>query len=148
MTFSYTVASGQNTSALAVTAVNGIVTDLDGNALSTSFAGVVVGSDGSTGSSSSGPTLTSPSTGASTPGIYRHPDAQPERGGDGCGRGGTPRLTLNDGGTVTYTGGSGTSALTFSYTVAAGPRHHWQQRRSTSTAPQCRIVPATPRAFH
>ena len=34
--------------------------------------------------------------------------------------GGTPTLTLNDGGTATYTGGSGTSALTFSYTVAAG----------------------------
>ena len=29
-------------------------------------------------------------------------------------------MTLNDGGTATYTGGSGTSALTFSYTVAAG----------------------------
>ena len=34
--------------------------------------------------------------------------------------GGAPTLTLNDGGTATYTGGSGTSALTFSYTVAAG----------------------------
>src|SRR3984893_14365100 len=33
---------------------------------------------------------------------------------------GTPTLTLNDGGTATYVGGSGTSALTFSYTVAAG----------------------------
>ena len=33
---------------------------------------------------------------------------------------GTPTLTLNDGGTATYTGGSGTNALTFSYTVAAG----------------------------
>ena len=33
---------------------------------------------------------------------------------------GTPTLTLNDGGTATYTGGTGTSALTFSYTVAAG----------------------------
>jgi beta-glucanase (GH16 family) len=29
-------------------------------------------------------------------------------------------LTLNDGGTATYTSGSGTNALTFSYTVAAG----------------------------
>ena len=48
----------------------------------------------------------------------RHLDAQPERGGDG--RGGTPTLTLNDGGTATYTGGSGTNALTFSYTVGAG----------------------------
>ena len=43
-----------------------------------------------------------------------------ERGGDGQHRGGTPTLTLNDGGTATYSGGSGTSALTFSYTVAAG----------------------------
>ena len=33
---------------------------------------------------------------------------------------GTPTLTLNDGGTATYTGGSGTNALTFSYTVGAG----------------------------
>ena len=32
---------------------------------------------------------------------------------------GTPTLTLNDGGTATYTGGSGTNALTFSYTVGA-----------------------------
>ena len=31
-----------------------------------------------------------------------------------------PTLTLNDGGTATYTGGSGSNALTFSYTVAAG----------------------------
>ena len=34
--------------------------------------------------------------------------------------GGVPTLTLNDGGTATYTGGTGTNALTFSYTVAAG----------------------------
>jgi Right handed beta helix region len=34
--------------------------------------------------------------------------------------GGTPTLTLNDGGTAIYTGGSGTNALTFSYTVGAG----------------------------
>jgi len=34
--------------------------------------------------------------------------------------GGTPTLTLNDGGTATYTSGSGTGALTFSYTVGAG----------------------------
>ncbi len=33
---------------------------------------------------------------------------------------GTPTLTLNDGGTATYTGGSGSNALTFSYTVVAG----------------------------
>ncbi len=33
---------------------------------------------------------------------------------------GTPTLTLNDGGTASYVSGSGTSTLTFSYTVAAG----------------------------
>ena len=33
--------------------------------------------------------------------------------------GGTPTLTLNDGGIATYTGGSGSNALTFSYTVGA-----------------------------
>ncbi|WP_413989005.1 DUF4347 domain-containing protein [Labrys okinawensis] len=34
--------------------------------------------------------------------------------------GGIPTLTLNDGGTATYTGGSGSAALTFTYTVASG----------------------------
>ncbi len=33
---------------------------------------------------------------------------------------GAPTLALNDGGTATYTSGSGSSALLFSYTVAAG----------------------------
>lgn len=34
--------------------------------------------------------------------------------------GGTPTLVLNDGGVATYSGGSGSTALTFSYTVATG----------------------------
>jgi hypothetical protein len=34
--------------------------------------------------------------------------------------GGTPTLTLNDGGTAVYTAGSGTNALSFSYTVGTG----------------------------
>jgi hypothetical protein len=34
--------------------------------------------------------------------------------------GGTPTLTLNDGGTASYAGNSSSNALTFSYTVAAG----------------------------
>jgi uncharacterized repeat protein (TIGR03803 family) len=33
---------------------------------------------------------------------------------------GTPELTLNDGGTASYAAGSGTTALTFDYTVASG----------------------------
>src|SRR5262245_66575756 len=34
--------------------------------------------------------------------------------------GGVPTLSLNNGGTASYTGGSGSTALTFSYTVGAG----------------------------
>ena len=34
--------------------------------------------------------------------------------------GGVPTLTLNDGGIATYSGGSGTSSLTFAYNVGAG----------------------------
>ena len=33
---------------------------------------------------------------------------------------GTPQLALNSGGTASYSSGSGTGALTFTYTVAAG----------------------------
>ena len=35
-------------------------------------------------------------------------------------RGGVPRLALDDGGSATYLGGSGTTALTFAYVVSAG----------------------------
>jgi hypothetical protein len=35
---------------------------------------------------------------------------------------GTPQLKLNDGGVAKYTGGSGTSAITFTYVVAAGQK--------------------------
>ena len=37
-------------------------------------------------------------------------------------KGSKPTLTLNDGGTATYVSGSGSNALTFSYTVAAGQK--------------------------
>ena len=44
--------------------------------------------------------------------------------------GGTPTLTLNDGGVATYASGSGTSALTFTYTVGAKSK-----RRPLSRSP-------------
>ena len=50
---------------------------------------------------------------------------------------GTPTLSLNDGGTATYTGGSGTSALTFSYTVAATDSSNRRLRSPRST---CRMA--------
>ena len=41
--------------------------------------------------------------------------------------GGVPKLTLNNGGTAIYAGGSGSSALTFAYTVArARTRPTWR----------------------
>ena len=45
---------------------------------------------------------------------------------------GTPQLTLNDGAVVNYTGGSGTSTLTFTYTVAAGQNSSDLDYASTS----------------
>ena len=56
---------------------------------------------------------------------------------------GTPTLTLNDGGTASYVSGSGTSALVFSYTVAAGQNTAGLEvtavtRRPSRTAPAMR----------
>ena len=74
----------------------------------------------------------------------RHADAQPERGGDSQ-RGGTPTLTLNDGGIATYTSGSGSNTLTFSYTVAAGQNTAASPPpRSISIPPPSPTAPAMP----
>jgi len=65
LTFKYTVGSGQNTSALAVTSINGTIKDYDGHTLSASnlsasFAGVVVGSGSGSGTSSPPATVAPP----------------------------------------------------------------------------------------
>ena len=122
LTFSYTVGAGQNTSALAATAVNlnsATVTDGAGNAADLSLTGL---------------TQTGPQIDTTTPTISSLVES-PASGDLNAGNtvtltvklseavivaGGTPTLTLNDGGTASYTGGSGSNALTFSYTVAAG----------------------------
>ena len=124
LTFSYTVAAGQNTPDLAVTAVNLNARDHDRRRRQCR-------------QSLARRDLTRPAP------ADRHHDADgissvtesPASGDLNAGKtvtltlnlseavtvaGGTPTLTLNDGGTATYTGGSGTNALTFSYTVAAG----------------------------
>ena len=116
LVFSYTVAAGQNTSALEVTGVTGTITDLAGNALSTAglpetFTGVIIDTTTPTVSSvtatagdyDAGKALTLTLTMSEAVDVT-----------------GTPTLTLNDGGTATYVSGSGSSALVFSYTVAAG----------------------------
>ena len=124
LTFSYTVGAGQNTAGLAVTAVNGTVTDLAGNALTTAnlpetFTGVVIDTTTPSVSSvvASGTGITS---GSGDVGVGTVVTLTVNMNEAVTVSGGTPTLTLNDGGTATYTGGSGTNALTFSYTVAAG----------------------------
>ena len=128
LTFSYTVAAGQNTADLAVTAVSlntATVTDGAGNAAN--LTGAVTTPAGTLQIDTTAPSVSS--LAASGTGITAG------SGDLGMGSvvtltlnlseavtvaGGSPTLTLNDGGTATYTGGSGTNALTFKYTVAAG----------------------------
>ena len=119
LTFSYTVASGQNTPALQVTAVNGTIADLAGNALSLSnlpetFTGVVINTTTTPVVSS---VVESPATGDLNAGKTVTLTLKMS---DNVTVSGKPTLKLNDGGTATYIGGSGTNTLTFSYTVAAG----------------------------
>ena len=124
LTFSYTVGAGQNTAALAATAVNlngATVKDGSGNAASLSLTGI---------------TQSGPQIDTSTP-VVSAISETPSSGSLNAGKtvaytitmseavtvnttGGSPTLALNDGGTATYVGGSGTNALTFSYTVQAG----------------------------
>ena len=129
LTFSYTVAAGQNTSDLAVSVVNlngATIKDGAGNSASLSgalspagtlqidttaptVASVVASGAGissGTGDLDAGNVVTLTLTMSEAVTVNTS--------------GGTPTLTLNDGGTATYTGGSGGTALTFSYTVAAG----------------------------
>ena len=123
LTFSYTVGAGQNTSDLAVTAFNSnSATVEDGAGNVANLAGVVTSPSGTLQIDTTTPTLSSISE-------------TPANGHLKAGKtialtltmseavtvaGGTPTLTLNDGAIATYTGGSGTNALTFSYTVGAG----------------------------
>jgi hypothetical protein len=123
LTFSYTVESGQNTPGLAVSAVNGTITDFAGNGLSTTnlpeiFTGVAIGAATVVSSvAATGPGITA---GSGNLGVGSVVTLTLNLNEVVTVAGGTPTLTLNDGGTATYTGGSGTNALTFSYTVAAG----------------------------
>ena len=122
LTFSYTVAAGQNAASLAATAVNlngATIHDGAGNAASLSLSGLT----------QAGPQIDTLTPAATS--IVELPASGDLNAGHtitltlGLNEavtvaGGTPTLTLNDGGVATYTGGSGTGALTFSYTVAVG----------------------------
>src|SRR6185312_1283212 len=124
LTFSYTVAAGQNNSALAVTAVNLNGATVQNGAGTAANLSAATSLTGTLQIDTTAPVVNaiseSPSNGDLNAGqVVRYTIAMSEAVTVNT-TGGTPTLTLNDGGTATYTGGSGTSALTFSYTVAAG----------------------------
>ena len=125
LTFSYTVGAGQNTADLAVTAVNlngATVKDGAGNAAN--LTGAVTNPSGTLQIDTTAPVVSTisetPSTGALNAGKVVTYTINMSDVVTVNTTGGTPTLSLNDGGTATYTSGSGTNALTFSYTVLAG----------------------------
>jgi hypothetical protein len=131
LTFSYTVAAGQNAADLVISALNlngATIADGGGNAANLSGAtnynpaGILqidttaptIASIVATGTGITNGTG-SVSTGAVVTLTVNLSEAVTVNTS-----GGTPTLTLNDGGTASYAGGTGSTALTFSYTVAAG----------------------------
>ena len=128
LTFSYTVGAGQNTSDLAVTAVNlNSATVKDGAGNTANLAGAVTNPSGTLQIDTTAPTVSSlaaSGTGiTSGNGILNAGDVVTltvNLNEAVTVAGGTPSLKLNNGGVAAYTGGSGTKVLTFSYTVGAG----------------------------
>ena len=123
LTFSYTVAAGQNTPDLTVTAVNfnsATIADAAGNVAN--LTGAVTNPAGMLQIDTAAPTINSivdsPSSGDFDAGKVI--TLTLDMSENVTVSGGTPTLTLNDGGTAAYVSGSGSSALTFSYTVGAG----------------------------
>jgi large repetitive protein len=122
LTFSYTVQSSDTSvAALAVTGVNlpagASVQNAAGNAANLAGAAVTLtGLQVDTTIPAVTQVVASPATGTELPGTTITLTLDMSQAATVAG---TPTLTLNDGGTATYTGGSGTTALTFSYTVAA-----------------------------
>ncbi|WP_375311178.1 heparin lyase I family protein [Bradyrhizobium sp. A5] len=128
LTFSYTVGAGQNTSDLAVTAVNlNAATVKDGAGNTANLAGAVINPSGTLQIDTTVPTVSSLvasgsgiTSGNGTLGVGGVVTLTMNLSEAVTVSGGTPTLKLNNGGTATYAGGSGTNALTFSYTVGAG----------------------------
>ena len=127
LVFSYTVAAGQNTADLALAASNAIV--LNGATIRDAAGNNAV-LTGANGYNPAG-TLQIDTTAPTISAIATSPGSgQVATGGTVTltvtfseavtVAGGTPTLALNDGGTATYVSGSGSNALVFSYTVAAG----------------------------
>ena len=121
LTFTYTVASGQNTSGIMVSGVNqngATIADAAGNTANMVPEFYAAGPQIDTATPTVASVVESPLSG--TLGVASVVTLTLNLSEAVTVAGGTPTLTLNDGGTATYSGGSGTSALTFSYTVGSG----------------------------
>ncbi|HKB06277.1 MAG TPA: hypothetical protein VKD90_29045, partial [Gemmataceae bacterium] len=135
LVFTYTVAAGQNTADLDYTSTSALT--LNGGTINDQVNGTAAtltlpapGAAGSLGANkdividTQPPVVTGVSSttangayaaGASMPITVTFSEAVAVNTA-----GGTPRIALNSGGTALYTGGTGTTILTFTYTVAAG----------------------------
>ncbi len=147
LNFSYTVGSGQSTSDLdyssasALTLNSGTMNDAAGNAVSLTLPtpgasgslaankAIVIDALGPTVSSVNSPTANGSYSSGQTISIVLNFNEAAFVAGVG-----TPTLSLNSGGgaVATYLSGSGTTALTFSYTVAAGQNSSDLDYASTS----------------
>ena len=145
LTFTYTVAAGQNSSKLdytsttALTLNGGTIFDTVTNPNAANLTLAAPGSSGSIGGTKSiaidttAPTVTGV-TSTTANGTYGVNSVITITVGwsENVAVTGTPKLTLNSGGTASYSSGSGTSTLTFTYTVAAGQNSAKLDYTSTS----------------
>src|SRR5207302_1133858 len=128
LTFSYTVAAGQNTADLTVTGVNAgsaTIKDAAGNAAD--LSGAVANPAGTLVIDTTAPTVSSVvasgtgiSNGAGTLAAGSVVTLTVNLSEAVTVAGGTPTLTTRRAASLSYVSGSGSNALTFSYTVAAG----------------------------
>jgi Galactose oxidase-like, Early set domain/Bacterial Ig-like domain len=126
LTFTYTIAAGQNTSDLQVNGFNG-ATIQDGAGNSANLSGITaanpVNPTGTLKIDTTAPTVisvvASPSKGTIATGKTVKITLNMSENVTVATGAGSPTLLLNDGGAATYTSGSGTKALTFTYTVPA-----------------------------
>jgi hypothetical protein len=131
LTFTYTVASGQNSAHLDYTATTAL--SLNGGTIKDSAnnnATLTLPAPGAAGSLSANTNIVI----NTTPPTVTNVSSTTANGTYGVGANiaitvtfsgavnvtGTPLLALNSGGTASYTSGTGTSTLTFNYTVASG----------------------------
>jgi len=123
LTFGYTVLPGDNTAQLAVTGSDlAGATILDGSGDPADLTGVVGTPTGAPQIDTNGPTVTAVAASATSSdiGVGQVVTLTSTFSDIVTVSGGTPTLTLNDGETASYTGGSGTDTLTFGYTVLPG----------------------------